>query len=153
MTHSSTRHEGQLARSSERGTSTLPDGDPPLLDPAVFGQFKDELEDDAFTRIFVESFIDFLPRRIERLRLALTTGDLDGAVDAVLSLKTSSQMVGADRLAGLAAALEDGIRSDATALDPAAELPRTAAAFLAPIKDCGTLTCHSLLAHCRAPDA
>ena len=61
------------------------------------------------SKVFVGNFIECLPQRLSKLRLALTTGDLEGSVDAVLSLKTSSQMVGAERLAGLATNLESEI--------------------------------------------
>jgi hypothetical protein len=66
----------------------------PLVDQSVLDRLREELdEDEGYCTVFVGNFIDYLPYRIGRLRLALTTGDLDGAVDAILSLKTSSQMV------------------------------------------------------------
>jgi HPt (histidine-containing phosphotransfer) domain-containing protein len=103
-------------------------------------------EDEGYCTVFVGNFIDYLPRRIGRLRLALTTGDLEGAVDAVLSLKTSSQMVGAERLAGLALELESAIRSDSSHYDVAVALPRLAAAYLKPINQCSKQTLHRLQA-------
>jgi HPt (histidine-containing phosphotransfer) domain-containing protein len=96
----------------------------------------------------VGNFIDYLPHRIGRLQLALTTGDLDGSVDAVLSLKTSSQMVGAERLAGLAMALEGEIRTEAYDADVAVVLPRLAASFLRPINQCSRMTMSRLQAQC-----
>lgn len=105
-----------------------------------------ELEDsgDGYTRIFVANFIRCFPQRLEKLRLALTTGDLDSALDAVLSLKTSSQMIGADRLASLAATLEVNLRSDSTRSNVASVLPKLAASSLAPIKHCGESTVYRL---------
>jgi hypothetical protein len=75
----------------------------PLLDRATLDRRRGELDDneDMWT-IFVTNFIAYLPTRTERLRLALATGDCPGPLDAVLGLKTSSQMVGAERPAGLA---------------------------------------------------
>src|SRR5919112_6639433 len=98
---------------AERTVMTLSgDAGRPLVDKSVLDRLRAELEEDeGYCRIFVGNFIDYLPHRIGRLKLALTTGDLDGSVDAVLSLKSSSQMVGAERLAGLARALESEIRS------------------------------------------
>jgi HPt (histidine-containing phosphotransfer) domain-containing protein len=120
----------------------------PLVDRTVMDRLREELEEDeGYCRVFVGNFIDYLPQRVGRLRLALTTGDLDGAVDAVLSLKTASQMVGAERLAGLAMALEGEIRSggpDAAAV----VLPRLAAAFLRQISQCSRQTTNRLQAQC-----
>jgi HPt (histidine-containing phosphotransfer) domain-containing protein len=119
----------------------------PLVDQSVLDRLREELdEDEGYCTVFVGNFIDYLPRRIGRLRLALTTGDLEGAVDAVLSLKTSSQMVGAERLAGLALDLESAIRSDSWRSDVAVVLPRLAAAYLKPIDQCSKQTLHRLQA-------
>ena len=86
----------------------------PLLDPEVLDKFREDLDEFEVWSAFVQNFLNALPLRIETLRLALTTGDPVGAMDAVLSLKTASQMVGASRLSVLAHALEvaqrEGIR-------------------------------------------
>jgi len=118
----------------------------PLVDRLVLERLKEELEDDGegYTKVFVANFIACLPRRIERLRLALTTGDWEGSFDAVLSLKTSSQMVGAEQLAFLALKLEAELRSDATLEDVIIALPQQAATFLGPINQCSKRTVYSL---------
>jgi HPt (histidine-containing phosphotransfer) domain-containing protein len=127
------------------------DADRPLVDESVLDLLRGELgEDEGYCMAFVGNFIGCLPHRIGRLRQALTSGDLDGAVDAVLSLKTSSQMVGAKRLAGLAMALEGEIRSEAYAADVTVVLPRLAASFLRPISQCSRQTMHRLQAQCSA---
>lgn len=119
----------------------------PLVDQSVLDRLREELDDDeGYCTVFVGNFIQLLPQRIGRLRLALTTGDLDGAVDAVLSLKTSSQMVGAERLAGLAMDLESEMRDDAARREAEVALPRLAAAFLKPINQCSRQTLHRLQA-------
>ena len=119
----------------------------PLVDQSVLDRLREELDDDeGYCTVFVGNFIQLLPLRIGRLRLALTTGDLDGAVDAVLSLKTSSQMVGAERLAGLAMDLENEMRDEAARREAAVALPRLAAAFLKPINQCSRQTLHRLQA-------
>jgi histidine phosphotransfer protein HptB len=121
----------------------------PLVDQAVLDRLREELEEDeGYCRVFVGNFIDYLPHRIGRLRLALTTGDLDGSVDAVLSLKTSSQMVGAERLASLARALEGEIRTGGPDADAAVVLPRLAASFLRRISQCSRQTMSRLQDHC-----
>lgn len=118
----------------------------PLLDPAVLDRLREGLEDDADVwHVFIHNFITLLPARIQKLRLALTTGDLSGALDAVLSLKTSSQMVGAERLAELAAGLERSIRLDTRHAEPERLLPRLAAEHLARITRCSRQTTDLLL--------
>jgi histidine phosphotransfer protein HptB len=122
------------------------DGTLRLLDQAVLDRLRDELDDDdGVWKVFVQNFIALLPGRIERLRLTLTTGDLAGAMDAVLSLKTSSQMVGAERLAALALDLERSLRQDTLHTEPSRVLPRLAASQLGEIIRCGRQTTHILL--------
>ncbi|GAC1371509.1 MAG: hypothetical protein NVSMB43_07550 [Pseudarthrobacter sp.] len=109
----------------------------PLVDPSVLDRLRDELAEDAgYCTVFVGNFIDYLPVRIGKLRLALTTGDLPGAVDAVLSIKTSSQMVGAERLADLAMDLERSIREDSPRTEPSVSLPKLAVDYLRPLNLC-----------------
>jgi HPt (histidine-containing phosphotransfer) domain-containing protein len=120
------------------------------MDPSVLEMLRADLDDDGVWKVFVRDFIEYLPHRNERLRLTLTTGDLAGALDAVLSLKTSSQMVGAERLASLALNLERSIRADTLdQADPAVALPRLAAARLMGIKECSWQTIHRLKTHQR----
>ncbi|MFJ5959072.1 Hpt domain-containing protein [Pseudarthrobacter oxydans] len=145
MSHHQTRQDEREAR-AQRAVVARPAADsPPLVDRSVLDRLGRELDDDGegYTRIFVANFIACLPGRIERLRLALTTGDLEAAVDAVLSLKTSSQMVGAERLAALAMDLETEVRGEASRADMIT-LPNLAASFLRPIDRCGSHTVHIL---------
>jgi HPt (histidine-containing phosphotransfer) domain-containing protein len=122
----------------------------PTLDQTVLDRLRTELDDDeGLWRSFVQDFITNLPHRIERLRLALTTADMAGAVDAVLSLKTSSQMVGAERLAGMALDVELSLRQEAREGDSAVALPRLAAAHFLRIKTCAQQTEHHLEAYLR----
>ncbi|MCU1436831.1 MAG: histidine kinase [Pseudarthrobacter sp.] len=118
----------------------------PLLDPAVLDRLREGLDDDGGVwSVFINNFIALLPARIQKLRLTLTTGDLSGALDAVLSLKTSSQMVGAERLAELAASLERSIRLDTRHAEPERLLPRLAAEHLSRITRCSRQTTDLLL--------
>jgi HPt (histidine-containing phosphotransfer) domain-containing protein len=73
-----------------------------LIDPAVLDRLRAELDDDESYLLFLENFLAQLPRRIQKLRLSLLKGDHALAIDAVLSLKISSQMFGAERLAAMA---------------------------------------------------
>jgi HPt (histidine-containing phosphotransfer) domain-containing protein len=126
-----------------------------LLDPVVLAKLRAELDDDeGVWKVFVQNFIAYLPERIERLRQTLTTGDRKGALDAVLSLKTSGQMVGAERLAWLAMNLEQAIRNDTRDSDPGVALPRLAAAHLRRITQCSRQTTYLLQAALKQkPDA
>jgi histidine phosphotransfer protein HptB len=117
----------------------------PLLDDAVLDRLQRDLDDDrGLWKVFVSNFIAYLPIRLERLRVALTTGDVTGSLDAVLGLKTASQMVGAERLAGLALTLEQAIRTDSTG-NPARALPQLAVTHLGPIDQCRRQTAYPLL--------
>lgn len=80
-----------------------------LVDHAVLEQLRRELDDDEGWLQFLSNYLAHLPRRIEKLRAGLETADYDLSMDAVLSLKISSQMVGAERLAELAVQLQGHI--------------------------------------------
>jgi histidine phosphotransfer protein HptB len=120
----------------------------PFLDRTALDRLRADLDDDeGVWKLFVQSFIERLPYRVDRLRLTLTTGDLAGAVQAVLSLKTSSQMVGAERLADLASGLQAYLHAGAPDADPAVTLPRLAAVHLQPMNMCANRTAYLLQTH------
>lgn len=122
----------------------------PLLDPSVLDRLRADLDDDDnIWRVFVRDFIAQLPIRIQRLRQTLTTGDSRGSMDAVLSLRTSSQMVGAERLAGFALDLERSVHDEVRDSDPAGVLPLLAAAHLRQIQRCAQQTSNILEAHLK----
>lgn len=120
----------------------------PLLDSTVLDRLRLELDyDDGVWKVFIQDFVAHLPSRMERLRLALTTGDAVTAKDAVLSLKTSSQMVGAERLADVALDLERSLRIQPGDGDPSVVLPKLAATRLAGIRQCAHQTAFVLKRH------
>lgn len=122
----------------------------PLLDQAVLDKLRGDLDNDqGVWTVFVQNFITQLPCRVERLSLTLTTRDLAGATDAILSLKTSSQMIGAKRLADMALELEQSLRQDANQADPTYALPRLAAAQLGKVKTCAQRTANLLQVYLR----
>lgn len=59
---------------------------------------------------FAKDYIGLWEQRERRLTASLDEQDSDAALDAVISMKVSSAMVGALRLEGLARALEAAIR-------------------------------------------
>ncbi|MET4621640.1 HPt (histidine-containing phosphotransfer) domain-containing protein [Arthrobacter sp. 2762] len=82
-----------------------------LVDPTVLTGLQAELGGDrSIVTRFVRNYIDLLPWRVDRLHHALNNLDMEDAMDAVLSLKTSSHMVGAICMRRLATELEISIR-------------------------------------------
>jgi HPt (histidine-containing phosphotransfer) domain-containing protein len=117
------------------------------LDHKVLDKLREDFDEFEVWRVFVHNFITALPLRIESLRLALTTGDTVGAMDAVLSLKGASQMVGAARLATLAHSLELAQREHTRIAAPSVVLPQLAVDHLQRIRQRAAQTTYVLKAH------
>jgi HPt (histidine-containing phosphotransfer) domain-containing protein len=82
-----------------------------LVDRTVLAGLQAELGgDQSIISTFVRNYVDLLPWRVDRLHHALEKLDIEDAMDAVLSLKTSSHMVGAICMNRLATELEISIR-------------------------------------------
>ena len=82
-----------------------------LVDRAVLIALQAELGGDpGIISAFVRNYVSLLPWRVSRLHAALDNLDMEDAMDAVLSLKTSSHMVGAICLEWLAQDLEINLR-------------------------------------------
>ncbi|NQD89038.1 Hpt domain-containing protein [Paenarthrobacter sp. CM16] len=82
-----------------------------LVDRTVLTGLQAELGgDQAIINTFVRNYVELLPWRVDRLHHALENLDIEDAMDAVLSLKTSSHMVGAICMNRLARELEISIR-------------------------------------------
>lgn len=72
---------------------------------------------------FFQTYLQMLPLRTAKLSRVLFAGDQEATLDAVLSLKSTSGMVGAVRLARLCAELEGKVRNrDAICRSVEAEL-------------------------------
>ena len=89
---------------------TAHDTAPPLVDHSALQELGSQLESPAVARGFARDYTNMWDRRYQSLATSLDSGDEAAALDAVLSLKTSSAMVGGVRLAELARELEDAIR-------------------------------------------
>ena len=89
---------------------TVPDAAPPLVDPSALQELGSQLDSPAVAQGFARDYTNRWDRRYQSLARSLDSGDEAAALDAVLSLKTSSAMVGGVRLAELARELEDAIR-------------------------------------------
>ena len=86
-------------------------GAAPLVDPAALQDLGEQLNSAAVAKGFARDYAQMWDQRYDALATALDRRDQAAALDAVLSLKTSSSMVGGLRLAELAADLEEAIRS------------------------------------------
>lgn len=87
-------------------------GDPaPLVDPAALQDLGVQLDSPAVAKGFARDYTRMWDQRYRALASALERGDLAGSMDAVLSLKTSSAMVGGLRLAQLAGVVEGALRA------------------------------------------
>jgi hypothetical protein len=84
--------------------------DLPLLDLSVLRQLEDELGDRGIARTFANEYIRIWDKRIRKLTHSVEYNDPDAAMDAVLSVKNSSFMVGASLLAALAVEFQRIIR-------------------------------------------
>ncbi|KRE76735.1 hypothetical protein ASG79_17695 [Arthrobacter sp. Soil761] len=82
----------------------------PLVDPVVLQDLEDELGQPDLVTNFAKDYVRLWEQRERRLIASLANQDRAAALDAVISLKVSSTMVGALRLAGLAQALESAVR-------------------------------------------
>ena len=79
----------------------------PLLDETPLAELLASLDNDWNAVIgFVCAFVRQWPGRLARIDDRLRAGDPDGALTAVLSLKVSSQMIGATQLTSLSTELE-----------------------------------------------
>jgi hypothetical protein len=109
---------GLSAEASPGGAGLVPaaardavaDTAPPLVDPTALQELGSQLDSPAVAKGFARDYANMWDRRYHSLETSLDNGDEAAALEAVLSLKTSSAMVGGVRLAGLARELEDAIR-------------------------------------------
>jgi hypothetical protein len=82
----------------------------PLVDAAVLEELDDELAGSGLAQRFARDYAALWDQRYARLAAAVDQQDSDSALDAVISLKITSAMVGGLRLAKLAELLESVIR-------------------------------------------
>ncbi len=82
----------------------------PLIDTTVLDELDDELAGSGLARRFARDYAAMWDTRLSRLGTAVDSQDEASALDAVISLKISSAMVGGVRLAKLAEVLEALIR-------------------------------------------
>lgn len=81
------------------------------VEPSVLQNLEEQLRSREITSRFAGDYARLWAQRQRRLEGALESRDREAALDAVLSLKVSSAMIGAVRLAELAEKLELVIRA------------------------------------------
>ncbi|MHA7143351.1 Hpt domain-containing protein [Arthrobacter sp. TmT3-37] len=92
----------------------LPNATPkvlPLVDLTVLSQLERQLNDPQPARAFARDYITGFEDRYLRLSSSVGNRDLPAAIDAALSLRNSSTMVGAARLSAMAASFETAVTS------------------------------------------
>lgn len=97
--------EGAMTAASEPHHRELP-----LVDPMALQDLAGQLDSPAPALAFARDFALSWQRRFDRLVISTSRSDLTAAMDAALSLKIASTMVGALRLADLARELEKQIQ-------------------------------------------
>jgi HPt (histidine-containing phosphotransfer) domain-containing protein len=81
-----------------------------LVDHAVLEDLGEEVGSPEIARKFANDYAGMWVRRQSRIAASVQREDQAAALDAVISLKVASAMVGGSRLAHLAAALESVLR-------------------------------------------
>jgi len=110
----------------------------PLVCTATLHSLEESLDgEQALCRNFVCRYVDMWPQRFNRIHDAVTTGHQEDAMDAALSLRSSSMMVGAARLGELTSDLIQLIECGHHA---------AAATKLAALRRCGNQTTCQLTA-------
>lgn len=102
--------------SAALGTGSNPGADPPdaelpLVDLAVLQDLEEQLAHPAVAQNFARDYATLWTQRYQKLAAAVDRQDVAAALDAVISMKIASAMVGGLRLARLAEQLEEFIRS------------------------------------------
>ncbi|GAB2854528.1 signal peptidase I [Nocardioides pacificus] len=117
------------AKADDEENDMLVADHPNALDDAALTKLAIDVDDEAFVSIFAHRYQEMLPQRLDKITAALAADDLDGALEASLSLKVSSSTVGTRELQGLAEVIELNVRRhDVAAARAAAEgLPQAVA--------------------------
>jgi HPt (histidine-containing phosphotransfer) domain-containing protein len=82
----------------------------PLVNVAVLEDLEDELAGPALARRFARDYADMWDQRYTRLAAAVERQDVAACLDAAISLKITSAMLGGERLSKLAELLENVVR-------------------------------------------
>lgn len=81
-------------------------GELPIVSEQVFTDLQADLEEPGVTLQFLLNYLEMWDGRFARLSAAVSAGNKERAMDAVLSVRTSARMIGALRLAQVATDIE-----------------------------------------------
>jgi hypothetical protein len=81
------------------------------VEPAILAELEEELDGPQLAQEFARDYAALWDQRFSKLSAAVSIQDRPASLDAVISLRIASSMVGGLRLAVLAQALEDAVRS------------------------------------------
>jgi HPt (histidine-containing phosphotransfer) domain-containing protein len=82
---------------------------PQVLDTDTFQALTDEVGEDV-ARAFLDEYLTMLPARAAKIFKGLAGNDLEPTLEAIISLKASSAMVGAFRLEAYCSDLERALK-------------------------------------------
>ncbi|MFJ5860730.1 Hpt domain-containing protein [Pseudarthrobacter sp. NPDC092439] len=82
----------------------------PLVNAAVLEDLEAELAGPALAKRFAQDYADMWDQRYTRLAAAVERQDVAACLDAAISLKITSAMLGGERLSKLAELLENVVR-------------------------------------------
>ncbi|WP_341928051.1 hypothetical protein [Nocardioides psychrotolerans] len=80
------------------------------FDPRDLDRLAQDVDNWPFTVSFAHTYRRLLPQRVERIVTATEVGDLDAALDATLSLRVASSIVGTLELVEMARFIEGRLR-------------------------------------------
>jgi hypothetical protein len=86
----------------------------PVFEPGTLFALGEELESQLVASSVARTYLRLLAERVGRIEAALTTGDEEGALEVLLSLRVTSGTVGARRLAARTTLLIDAVEADET---------------------------------------
>lgn len=110
-------------------------GKQPLVSGDIFNRLQEDLEDTEIARRYLLDYLQMWEDRYVRLSAAVDAGNIEAAMDAVLSVRTSARMIGALRLTILATRIEQYLAAGNT---------QGAALLLNELEVCGRLTMEEL---------
>lgn len=98
--------------STEAGAGFLTAGVPTArwVEPEILAELEEELDGAQLAQAFARDYAALWDQRFSKLSSAVSIQDRPASLDAVISLRIASSMVGGLRLAVLAQALEDAVR-------------------------------------------
>ena len=84
-----------MKKTERQKNNVAPNEDEHAFRAARLSRLAEELESPAAARAYASAFLRMFPGRIQRIVNSLRDGDKPAAMDAVLSLKVNSHIVGA----------------------------------------------------------